>query len=98
MQRFTDKIVLVTGAARGIGRAAAEQFAIEGAAVVATDMDAAELTVMARELASQGLNIEFHRHDVTDPIDWDTVIGEVITSHGRLDVLVNNAGAGFLKT
>ena len=96
MKRFTDKVILVTGAARGIGLAAVEQFALEGGIVIATDVDAVELSSATGALAAQGLRVEGKRHDVSDEADWARVVGEIIATHGRLDVLVNNAGMGFL--
>lgn len=87
--RFAGKVVLITGAARGIGRAAAERFLGEGASVVATDIDIAPLHDFAGDVVYQ---------DVTDEAAWTTIVDGVVARHGSLDVLVNNAGAAFLKT
>lgn len=88
MMRFTGKVVLVTGAARGIGRATTEAFAAEGARVVATDVDEAELASVAAD------NIEVRWQDATDEAGWDAVMAEI----GPLNILVNNAGMEFLRT
>lgn len=96
MHRFTDKIILVTGAARGIGLAAAEQFAFEGGIVYASDIDNAELAVATKALQAQGLTIEGVQQDASSEADWSKTIGTITDKHGRLDVLVNNAGMGFL--
>ena len=87
MMRFTGKVVLVTGAARGIGRATAEAFAAEGAHVIATDIDEAELASVAAD------DIEVRRQDATDEAGWDAVMADI----GPLDILVNNAGMAFLR-
>lgn len=98
MARFQGKTVLITGAARGIGLAAGEQFAIEGAHVVLTDVDGDEVVAAAARLTDQGLNAEGVVQDVTDEPLWAKIVADIVAKHGRLDILVNNAGAGFLKT
>ncbi|UMP03421.1 SDR family oxidoreductase [Amycolatopsis sp. EV170708-02-1] len=77
--RLSGKVAIVTGAAGGIGAAVAGLFAGEGATVVATDVR-----------AGQGL-VEL---DVSSEVDWRDVVAQVEQEHGRLDVLVNNAGIG----
>lgn len=94
MARFTNKVVLITGAARGIGRAAATAFAREGAIVHATDIDVTELATMRADLAAEGLAVATHRQDVGVEAEWNAIFAAI----GRIDVLVNNAGWGFLKT
>ncbi|MFV3132001.1 glucose 1-dehydrogenase [Niveispirillum sp. KHB5.9] len=92
MNRFQDKIVLVTGAANGIGLAAVAEFAREGALVVASDRDEAGL---ARALAPLR-GVEALVQDVTDEAGWDAIVADILRRHGRLDVLVNNAGIGIM--
>lgn len=94
MNRFSNRVILVTGAARGIGRATAEQFALEGGVVIASDFDLAELESAFADLKARGRTIETCRHDVTKPAQWKQVVDDIIARHGRLDVLVNNAGIG----
>jgi 3alpha(or 20beta)-hydroxysteroid dehydrogenase len=96
MQRFTDKVILVTGAARGIGLAAVEQFALEGGIVIATDIDEPELVSATNALLDRGLRVEAMQQDVTDEARWDEIMAVITRTHGHLDVLVNNAGIGFL--
>jgi NAD(P)-dependent dehydrogenase (short-subunit alcohol dehydrogenase family) len=83
MNRLHGKVAIVTGAGRGIGRAIADLFAHEGATVIATSQN---------PHADFGSGIEFVQQDVADPAGWDSLVEEVLTTHGRIDVLVNNAG------
>jgi NAD(P)-dependent dehydrogenase (short-subunit alcohol dehydrogenase family) len=94
MNRFTNKIILVTGAARGIGLATARRFASEGATVIATDIEKEILDESVGDLVDEGLRVEMFAHDVTSRDAWQEVVNGILNRHGRLDVLVNNAGTG----
>ncbi len=83
MDRLKGKTALVTGAGRGIGRAIAETFAREGAAVVATGRGA-ESTL--------GPDLEWHQLEVSSEADWRRVVAHADATLGGIDVLVNNAG------
>ena len=87
--RLDDKIVLITGAARGQGAAEAEMTADLGARVIACDVLDAECAALAERL---GDAVSYHRLDVTLPRDWTAVVADVVARHGRIDVLINNAG------
>lgn len=89
MGRLTDKIALITGGARGQGAAEARLFAAEGATVWLTDVldDEGEATA-----AAIGPAATYRNHDVRDEERWIELVDEVREAHGRLDVLVNNAG------
>ena len=82
-----DRVVIVTGAAQGIGEACARRFAREGAKVVIADVADARGQALARELSAT-----FVHCDVGDKAQVDTLVAQVVQSHGGIDVLVNNAG------
>jgi 3alpha(or 20beta)-hydroxysteroid dehydrogenase len=84
--RFEGKVVLVTGGARGQGAAEAERFAAEGATVIAGDV---------HETADVPDGIHYIQLDVTSRARWQEVVDQIVKDHGRLDVLVNNAGIGI---
>ena len=85
--RLAGKVALITGGARGQGAAEADRFVAEGATVVITDV----LTEDGERTAGE-LGCEFLPHDVSDESQWESVVAAVVERHGRLDVLVNNAG------
>jgi 3(or 17)beta-hydroxysteroid dehydrogenase len=90
--RLENKIALVTGAGSGIGEAIAKRFAQEGALVYATDLNGESARRVAAEIVAGGGRAESRIQDVTDEDTWGTVIDEIVSRHGALDVLVNNAG------
>jgi NAD(P)-dependent dehydrogenase (short-subunit alcohol dehydrogenase family) len=98
MNRVKDKVAIVTGGARGLGKACALLLAKEGAKIVATDVDEAQGKKVADEINEQGGEAIFIKHDVTKEIEWSRVIRETVERFGKLDVLVNNAGVILTKT
>ncbi len=90
--KLTDRIAVVTGAARGIGLATVEALAEGGALVVMTDMNPDLLESARASLAGHGLRVEAEVLDVTDGAAVNRVRDAVLARHGRIDVLVNNAG------
>ena len=92
MARLNHKISLITGAAQGIGLATAETFAREGATVVLADLKPEAVQNAVRRCQALGAQAEGHTLDVTDRARVDAVVAEVLARHGRIDVLVNNAG------
>ena len=89
MNRLDGKIALITGAARGMGAVEADLFIRAGAQVVITDVDESEGQAKAEEL---GQACQFLPHDVSSEQDWLWVVSQIESEHGRIDVLVNNAG------
>lgn len=90
--KLTDRIAVVTGAARGIGLAISTALAEAGAVVVLTDIDDAILQGAAEGLRALGYRAEAETLDVTDPAAVVRVQEAITARHGRIDVLVNNAG------
>ena len=89
--RLNDKVAIITGGARGIGRAAAEIFTREGATVIIWDMlDEGEQT--AQTLREAGFKAEFMKISVTDVQALETAARDIADRYGKIDILVNNAG------
>jgi NADP-dependent 3-hydroxy acid dehydrogenase YdfG len=92
---MTPRTIVITGAAAGIGRAAARAFAGTGWTVCATDVDEGALATLAAELGSRH---SYARMDVTDKADVARVLGEFAGGHGgAFDALLNNAGVAFIE-
>lgn len=96
MARLASKKVLITGAARGIGRAIAELYVAEGATVILSDINDSEGQALANQLGEKA----FYLHlDVALESHWQSAAELIKKRYGHLDVLVNNAGiTGFLET
>ena len=93
MGQVEGKVAIVTGGASGIGRAAAERLAEEGATVVVTDIDADNGRLVA---ANCGGKSRFREQDVVDEQVWRELIAETVADFGGLDILFNNAGIGLV--
>jgi NAD(P)-dependent dehydrogenase (short-subunit alcohol dehydrogenase family) len=93
--RFKDKVVIITGAASGIGRAAALAFIREGAAVVIVDIDQPASEEVVSEIAAQGGKAFHSKTDLSVEHQVKNMVTETLARYGRIDVLVNNAGIYF---
>ena len=89
MGRVEGKVALVTGGASGFGEATAKLFVEEGATVVLTDKNEKDGASVAQNIGNRA---SFLPHDVTDPEAWKSVVDQTVEMHGRLDILMNNAG------
>lgn len=93
-QRLSGQTAFVTGAASGIGRAAAIRLAAEGASVMLTDIDAPGGRATADMITNAGGTAQFRGQDVTEEARWAELVERTLSLFGRLDILVNNAGIG----
>ncbi|WER45436.1 3-oxoacyl-ACP reductase FabG [Cupriavidus sp. WKF15] len=90
--KLQGRVAIITGAAAGIGFATAERLAAEGAIVILCDVQEARVREAAAKLAANGATVAAYRVDVTRRDEVDAMVAAVLAAHGRIDVLVNNAG------
>ncbi len=99
MKRLEGQVAIVTGGARGIGKGICEVFCREGATVALWDV--LDGTETVNEITQNGGNIFFQKVDVTDQSSVDSATEEIIKQHGKIEILINNAGIirdrSFLK-
>ncbi|GMN90333.1 SDR family NAD(P)-dependent oxidoreductase [Francisella sciaenopsi] len=97
MQRLENKVALITGSARGIGKAIAELFASEGANVIVSDINDSLGNQTVNDINSS--NCEYKHLDVSFEDDWISISKYIISKFGKLDILINNAGiTGFIES
>ena len=90
--RLADKVAIITGAGSGMGRAAAQMFAAEGASVVVADYDEAAGSETAALVTQSGGEASFVRADVSEEADAKAMVDHAVARFGRVDALYNNAG------
>jgi len=94
---LSDRVVVVTGASKGIGRELTILLAETGAVVVPTVRVDADATSLVAEAQSRGLVVHPQRLDVRDVASTTETVSSIVAAHGRIDLLVNNAGLGFAR-
>lgn len=92
---MSDRVIIVTGAARGIGLACAQRLVADGHRVVITDVDSDAGLKAATDLADENERCVFIECDVSDPLNVHNLIAETLSSFGRIDGLVNNAAVAM---
>ncbi|WP_239751509.1 glucose 1-dehydrogenase [Mammaliicoccus sp. H-M34] len=92
MERLENKVVMITGAAQGMGKIHAEKALEQGAKVVITDINEESGHQTESELKGE---VMFIKHNVSDENDWKNVVQQTMDKWGRIDVLVNNAGITY---
>lgn len=97
MKRVQDKVILVTGGAMGMGQSHSELLAAQGAWVFVADLNEESGNKTVAKIRENGGKADFIRLDVTSESDWNDVVGQIMESAGRIDVLINNAGILILK-
>jgi NADP-dependent 3-hydroxy acid dehydrogenase YdfG len=97
MSQLKEKVVLITGASSGAGRAAALAFAAQGARLVVTARRAQRLEALCAEIHASGGEAVFHAGDAAEEQTAVAAIALAIGNFGRLDILINNAGLGNYK-
>jgi NAD(P)-dependent dehydrogenase (short-subunit alcohol dehydrogenase family) len=93
-QRLKGRVAFVSGGLRGIGLACVERFLAEGAEVVLSDLDAPGSDVVKGTMAKFGQAASYIKANVANEADWDRALTHVTQLHGKLHILVNNAGIG----
>ena len=97
MQSFANKVVVVTGAASGIGRALAQQLSMQGAHLALSDVNLEGLEETRGMLRGSG-NVTTQKLNVADRESWEAYAQQVIVDHGQVDMIINNAGVALSET
>jgi len=92
--RLRDKVALVTGGGKGIGKAISLAFASEGATVVVAARDISKLEETVQEITSKGNRAKAIQTDITDEKQVQRMVDEAVKEYGQIDILVNNSGIG----
>ncbi len=96
--KLLNKLVIITGASRGIGRAIALKFAEEGADLVLVARNRDELAELAEKIKELDRKVLFFPADITNQIEVEKIVQSTIEHFGKIDILINNAGIGLFKS
>jgi len=97
-KKLEGKVCIITGAASGIGKATAQLFTKEGARVIIADIQEDKGKIVADSITGEGGTASFFHLDVTNEDGWADIMAYTLKTYGRLNVLVNDAGIGFMKS
>jgi NAD(P)-dependent dehydrogenase (short-subunit alcohol dehydrogenase family) len=97
MNQFSGKVMLVTGGGQGLGAAICKSLAADGAVVIPTDVKADKLRGIVDQITASGGKAHGYTMDVTNEHQVAEVVERIVADHGRLDVVINNAGVDFTK-
>ncbi|MFT3930938.1 MAG: SDR family oxidoreductase [Spongiibacteraceae bacterium] len=95
MNRYVNKLILITGAAGGMGQAFAQRFADEGARLILTDVNQEGLEKVAAPLQAKGVECALHTFDLSSESAIKQFAADICAKYGALDVLINNAGLAY---
>lgn len=98
MNSVSKKVILVTGGGQGLGEAICRTMADDGAVVIAADVNEDNLGKVKKDISDAGGNIQTYSMDVGDEKSVEETIQQIITQHGRIDAVINNAGIDYTKS
>jgi NAD(P)-dependent dehydrogenase (short-subunit alcohol dehydrogenase family) len=98
MNNITNKIIMVTGGGQGLGAAICRTLARDKAIVIPVDIQAEKLNSITEEIRINGGLVDGFAMNITDVKNVESVIKEIVDSHGRIDAVINNAGIDFTKS
>ena len=98
MNDLKEKVIVVTGAAQGLGAAICSELAKDGAGIMATDINSGKLDNMKKDIEGSGGNLDTYSMDVSDEKSVEETLKNIADKHGGIDIVINNAGIDFCKS
>ncbi|WP_378956517.1 SDR family oxidoreductase [Pelosinus sp. sgz500959] len=96
--KYTDKIILVTGGANGIGKVISQEYLKLGATVIVADIDEKNGKVLVNQYIENGHKAIFYQIDLQDSLQIRSMFKKIIETYHKIDILINNAGKGIFKS